>query len=92
TATGIDDSLYLELTNSRYPMGTSPQDAGPADPMVGACQGNGMGEWNLARFMVEGEINVILLVHADLAAATSTLASVDIRADGMPIQLVSCKR
>jgi hypothetical protein len=31
-------------------------------------------------------------VHADLSAATSTLTSVDIRADGAPIQLVSCKK
>lgn len=92
TATGIDDSVYLELTNTRYPMGVSPQDAGPADPMVGACQGNGMGEWNLAPYIAEDEINVLLLVHADLAAATSTLSSVDIRADDMPIQLVSCRR
>jgi hypothetical protein len=92
SATGIDDSVYLELTNTRYPMGVSPQDAGPSDPMVGACQGNGMGEWNLATYIAEGEVNVLLLVHADLAAATSTLTSVDIRADNMPIQLVSCRR
>jgi hypothetical protein len=92
SATGIDDSVYLELTNTRYPMGVSPQDAGPADPMVGACQGNGMGMWNLAGYIAEGEVNVLLLVHADLSAATSTLTSVDIRADDMPIQIVSCKR
>ena len=35
--------------------------------------------------MVEGEINVLLLVHADMAAATSTLLSVELRADGAPI-------
>jgi hypothetical protein len=91
-ATGIDDSLYLELTNTRYPMGVSPSDVGPSDPMVGACQGNGAGEWDLAKYVAEGEINVLLLVHADLSAATSTLVSVDIRADGAPIQLVSCKK
>jgi hypothetical protein len=91
-AIGIDDSVYLELTNSRYPKGISPLDVGPSDPEVGACQGNGKGEWNLAKYMAEGEINVLLLVHADLAAATSTLLSVDVRADGAPIQLVSCKK
>jgi hypothetical protein len=51
-----------------------------------------MGEWNLAKYMAEGEINVLVLVHADLAAATSTLVTVDVRADGAPIQLVSCKK
>lgn len=92
TAMGIDDSVYLELTNTLYPKGVSPKDVGPSDPDVGACQGNGNGEWNLAKYMAEGEINVLLLVHADLAAATSTLLSVDVRADGAPIQLVSCKK
>jgi hypothetical protein len=91
-ALGIDDSVYLELTNSRYPQGVSPRDVGPADPAVGACQGNGTGSWNLAKYMAEGEINVLLLIHADLAAVTSTLTSVDVRADGAPIQLVSCKK
>jgi hypothetical protein len=92
SALGIDDSVYLELTNTRYPQGISPKDVGPSDPAVGACQGNGMGEWNLAKYIAEGEINVLLLVHADLSAKTSTLTSVDVRADGAPIRLVSCKK
>lgn len=92
TATGIDDSVFLELTNTRYPKGISPLDVGPSEAGVGACQGNGMGEWNLAKYIAENEVNVLLLVHADLSAATSTLTSVDIRADGAPIQLVSCKK
>jgi hypothetical protein len=92
SASGIDDSVYLELTNKRYPKGISPLDVGPSEMGVGACQGNGMGEWNLAKYIAEDEVNVLLLVHADLSAATSTLSSVDIRADGAPIQLVSCKK
>ena len=29
-ARGIDDSVHLENTNSRYPKGTSPRDVGPS--------------------------------------------------------------
>lgn len=90
-ATGIDDAVFVELINSRYPMGVSPRDVGPSDPDVGACQGNGQGQWNLAKYVAEGEINVLVVVHADLAPATSTLMSVGVNADGAAIQLVSCK-
>lgn len=92
SALGIDDAVHIQLFNSRYPEGVSPVDAGPSDPMVGACQGNNAGAWDFKDYIAEGEINAFLVVHADMNPATSTLTEVRIEADGAPIQIVSCKR
>jgi hypothetical protein len=91
SALGIDDAIYVELFNSEYPEGVSPLDAGPSDPLVGACYGNDGAEWDFKNYFVEGEVNAVLVVHADMNPATSTLAEVRIEADGTPIQIVSCK-
>lgn len=91
SALGIDDAIYVELFNSKHPDGISPLDAGPSDPMVGACYGNDSAEWDFKSYFVEGEVNAVLVVHADMNPATSTLAEVRIEANGAPIQIVSCK-
>jgi hypothetical protein len=91
SALGIDDAIYIELFNSKYPEGVSPLDAGPSDPMVGSCYGNDSASWDFKDYFVEGEVNVVFLVHADMNPATSTLVEVRIEADGAPIPLVSCK-
>jgi hypothetical protein len=91
SALGIDDAIHIELFNSKYPDGISPIDAGPSDPEVGACQGNDAASWDFQGYVVEGEVNVVLVVHADMNPATSTLAEVRIEADAAPIPLVSCK-
>jgi hypothetical protein len=91
SALGIDDAIYIELFNSKYPEGVSPLDAGPSDPMVGSCYGNDSASWDFKNYFVEGEVNVVFLVHGDMNPATSTLAEVRIEADGAPIPLVSCK-
>ena len=89
-ASGIDDALYLAIYNSTHPEGYSPTDAGPSDPEVGACHGNGQASWDLAGQLEPGEINMVLLVHADMSPATSALSAVQVLADGQPLQMVSC--
>lgn len=91
SAIGIDDAIYVELFNSKHPDGVSPLDAGPSDPMVGSCYGNDSASWDFKDYFVEGEVNAVLVVHADMNPATSTLAEVRIEANGAPIQIVSCK-
>jgi hypothetical protein len=91
SAFGIDDAVYVELFNSKYPEGVSPVDAGPSDPAVGACQGNDSASWDFKNYIAEGEVNALLVVHADMNPATSTLTEVRIEANGEPIPLVSCK-
>lgn len=90
-ASGIDDALFVAIYNSTYPDGFSPNDAGPKEAEVGACSGNGQASWDFADYVEPGEVNVLLLVHADMSAATSSLTSVEIDADGQPIQMVSCE-
>jgi hypothetical protein len=92
SAIGIDDAVYVELFNSMYPEGMSPADAGPGDPMVGACQGNDSALWDFKDYIAAGEVNAFLVVHADMNPATSTLREVRIEANGEPIPLVSCKQ
>jgi len=89
-ASGIDDALYLAIYNSKNPAGLSPSDAGPSEEGVGACHGNGRASWDLARYLEPGEINMLLLVHADMSPATSALSSVQILADGLALQMVTC--
>jgi len=89
-AAGIDDALYLAVYNSDHPEGISPLDAGSYDPEVGACTGNGAVEWNIADHLIPGEINQILLVHADMNPVISSLASVEVESDGDSIQMVDC--
>jgi hypothetical protein len=89
--TGIDDALYLAVYNSKYPEGVSPTDAGPSEEDVGACSGNGHADWDLTGYIEPGEVNTLLLVHADMSPATSSLDSVEVEADGLPIQMVSCE-
>jgi hypothetical protein len=89
-AAGIDDSLYLAIYNSTHPKGVSPVDVGPSELEVGACAGNGQATWNVTNYIEPGEINMLLLVHADMNPATSALASVEVEADGLAIQMVSC--
>jgi hypothetical protein len=88
---GIDDALYLAVYNSANPTGVSPLDAGPSEQGVGACSGNGHAEWDIAGQIQPGAINMLLLVHADMSPATSSLDSVEVEADGQPIQMVSCE-
>jgi hypothetical protein len=89
-ASGIDDALYLAVYNADNPEGTSPLDAGPSQEGVGACSGNGHAEWQLSKAIKKGQINMLLLVHADMSPSTSSLASVEILANGEPIQMVAC--
>jgi hypothetical protein len=89
-ASGIDDALYLAIYNSANPEGLSPEDVGPSEAGVGACHGNGRASWDLARYLEPGEINMLLLVHADMSPATSALSSVQILAGGLPLQMVNC--
>jgi hypothetical protein len=58
---------------------------------VGACSGNGKASWDLASQLKPGEINMLLLVHADMNPATSALSTVQVLADGLPLQMVSCE-
>jgi hypothetical protein len=90
TATDIDDAVFLALFSPSRPDGFSPLDAGPSDPDVGACYGNGGASWDIARFLDEGEVNHLLVVHADMNPFISSLSTVEIMADGRPIQMVSC--
>lgn len=90
TASGIDDALFLSVYNADNPMGNSPLSAGPSEEGVGACSGNGHAEWELANVVSKGQINMLLLVHADMSPATSRLDTVEVLANGEPIQMVSC--
>jgi hypothetical protein len=54
------------------------------------CQGNGSLAIDLAPHLVAGEINAVLLAHADLNCAISALTSVDLLSEGAPVGIVGC--
>jgi hypothetical protein len=89
-AQGVDDSLHIVLYNSKHPDGVSPTDAGPSDPAVGACAGNGASTWDFKSYIQPGEVNVVLVVHADMSPAISSLQSVQITLNGAAIPLFDC--
>jgi hypothetical protein len=91
-AQGVDDSLHIVLYNSKHPDGVSPTDAGPSDPTVGACAGNGASTWDFKSYILPGEVNVVLIVHADMSPTISSLQSVEITLNGAAIPLFDCSR
>jgi hypothetical protein len=88
--TGVDDSVHLVLYNSKYPSGVSPTDAGPSDPRVGACAGNGDNAWDFASYVQPGEINVVLIVQADMSPDICSLGRTDITVNGASVPLYDC--
>jgi hypothetical protein len=76
-AEGIDDSLQVVVHNSK---GSS----------TVVCQGNGSLSVDLAPHLAAGEINAVLLAHADLNCAVSALTSVDLLSEGAPVDIVGC--
>jgi hypothetical protein len=90
TTTGVDDSVHLVLYNSKYPNGISPADAGPSDPDVGACAGNGDSSWDFKGYAQAGEINVVLIVQADMSPTVCALGKADITVNSSPIPLFDC--
>jgi hypothetical protein len=90
TVTGVDDSVRVILFNSKYPEGVSPKDVGPTDPVVGACAGNGDHDWDLVDYVKAGEVNIVLLIHADMNPSTSMLQKVEVKVNGAGISLFHC--
>ena len=88
-ARGVDDSVHIILYNAKYPNGVSPTDAGPSDPQVGACAGNGDSSWELKSYAQPGEINLVLVIQADLAPTICSLAT-DITVNGAAVPLYDC--
>jgi hypothetical protein len=88
-ATGVDDSVHIILYNSKYPSGVSPTDAGPSDPQVGACAGNGDSSWELKSYAQAGEINLVFVIQADLSPTVSSLTT-DITVNNAPVPLYDC--
>ena len=76
TANGIDDSLAIYVFNSANPSGVSL-----------ACGGNGSLIRDVAPYLRAGEPNTIVLAHADLNCATSSLGTVDITSGGRALDI-----
>lgn len=90
SAKGIDDSLHWVVFNSKHPKGISPDNAGPSAEGVGTCQGNGSARWDLSKVIARGEVNTVMLVHAEMQPPTTGLGDVRITANGRPIDFVTC--
>jgi hypothetical protein len=86
----VDDSVKLILFNSKYPNGVSPTDAGPSDPAVGACNGNGGASWDFKDYAQAGEINLVLIIHVDLSPTVSSISQSDITVNGQELPLFDC--
>jgi hypothetical protein len=90
-ASDIDDSLKVYIFNSKSPSGISPSWSGnPESADEGICQGNGAMTVDLAPFVQRGELNGIVLAHADLNCAVSSLGSVDLFTSGVEVSIVGC--
>jgi hypothetical protein len=90
TVTGVDDSVKVILFNSKYPTGVSPQDAGPSDATVGACNGNGDTAWDLKAYAQVGEVNVVLIIQADMSPTVCSLGKTDITVNSAEVPLFDC--
>src|SRR5438552_1989448 len=82
---GIDDSLKAYVYNSKYPGGASPDwAASPGGAGAGVCQGNGTLTFDFGPYVQRGEVNAVVLAHADLNCAISALDAVDITNEDKP--------
>jgi hypothetical protein len=88
--TGVDDSVEVILFNSTHPEGVSPQGVGPSDPAVGACNGNGDAAWELEAYARAGEVNLVLIIQADMSPTVSSLGKSDVTVDGADTLLYDC--
>jgi hypothetical protein len=87
---GVDDSVEVVLYNSAYRNGVSPQGIGPSDPAVGACNGNGDASWDFAAYARAGEVNLVLIIQADLSPTVSSLGKSDVTVNGADTLLYDC--
>jgi hypothetical protein len=88
--TGVDDSVQVILYNSKHPTGVSPKDAGPSDETVGACNGNGDTSWDFKAYAQMGEVNVVLIVQADMSPTVCSLGKTDLTVNSAEVPLFDC--